>query len=138
MESWSLDCRPQGLVGAEIGISGLDLRRGEVLVFATLGDGSSARAVLRAGAASWIVPPPAGKPAVVLDYLRLDAGAKCSVARLLNFILLDSKRGRYPSSLSVDAIQKLGIQVIDTRLVSKQSAPYYDARLLVSALLSLT
>jgi hypothetical protein len=35
-------------------------------------------------------------------------------------------------------MQKPGIRIIDTRLISKQSAPYYDAELLVSALLSLT
>jgi hypothetical protein len=35
-------------------------------------------------------------------------------------------------------MQDLGVQIIDTRLVSRESAPYYDAELLVSALLSLT
>jgi hypothetical protein len=35
-------------------------------------------------------------------------------------------------------MRKLGIQVIDTRLISRHSAPYYDAELLVAALLSLT
>jgi hypothetical protein len=32
----------------------------------------------------------------------------------------------------------MGIQLIDVKLISKQSAPYYDNDLLVSALLSLT
>jgi hypothetical protein len=35
-------------------------------------------------------------------------------------------------------MQELGIRIIDTRLISRKSAPYYDAELLVSALLSLT
>ncbi|MEW8427484.1 MAG: GAK system CofD-like protein [Candidatus Thiodiazotropha sp.] len=58
--------------------------------------------------------------------------------RLLDFILLDNKNGRYPSPLSAKPLQELDIQVIDTTLVTAQSAPYYDSRMLVSALLSLT
>jgi CofD-related protein of GAK system len=74
----------------------------------------------------------------LLEYLHADVSADCSNEKLLNFVLLDSKGGNYPSSLSAGLMKQRGIQVIDTRLVSKQSAPYYDARLLVSALLSLT
>ncbi|MEA2094637.1 MAG: GAK system CofD-like protein, partial [Pseudomonadota bacterium] len=74
----------------------------------------------------------------LLEYLHADVSADCPNENLLNFVLLDSKRGNYPSSLSAGLMKQRGIQVIDTRLVSKQSAPYYDARLLVSALLSFT
>ena len=74
----------------------------------------------------------------LLEYLHADVSADCPNEKLLNFVLVDSKRGNYPSSLSAGLMKQRGIQVIDTRLVSKQSAPYYDARLLVSALLSLT
>jgi CofD-related protein of GAK system len=75
---------------------------------------------------------------ILLDYLRADNTARCPNGKLLNFVLMDSKRGNYLSSISTPVMQKLGIQIIDTRLISKQSAPYYDAELLVSALLSLT
>ena len=74
----------------------------------------------------------------LLDYLRADNTDKCPSGKLLNFVLIDSKRGKYPSSISAPAMQEAGIQIIDTRLISKQSAPYYDAELLASALLSLT
>ena len=74
----------------------------------------------------------------LLDYLRADARGDCQTGKLLNFVLIDSKRGRYLSPLSTGLMQELGIQVIDTKLVSRQSAPHYDAELLVSALLSLT
>jgi CofD-related protein of GAK system len=74
----------------------------------------------------------------LLDYLRADNSDECPNWRLLNFVLIDSKRGNYSSSLSAPLMQKLGIRVIDTRLISKQSAPYYDAELLTSILLSLT
>jgi CofD-related protein of GAK system len=74
----------------------------------------------------------------LLDYLRADNKASCPSGKLLNFMLIDSKRGKYPSSISAQVMQESGIRIIDTRLISKQSAPYYDAELLVSALLSLT
>jgi len=74
----------------------------------------------------------------LLDYLHADDTTGVRGGKLLDFILIDSKRGEYPSSISVPIMRKLGIRVIDTRLVSRQSAPYYDAELLVSALLSLT
>jgi CofD-related protein of GAK system len=74
----------------------------------------------------------------LLEYLRADNADKCPNGKLLNFVLVDSKRGNYPSSLSAPLMQELGIRVIDTRLISRQSAPYYDAELLASTLLSLT
>lgn len=73
----------------------------------------------------------------LIENLRFDAGAECPTNRLLNFVLIDSKQGNYPSPLSGNLMQELGIQVIDTKLISKQSAPYYDANMLVEALLSL-
>jgi CofD-related protein of GAK system len=74
----------------------------------------------------------------LLDYLRREPSGDCQTRKLLNFVLIDSKRGRYQSPLSAGLMQELGIQVIDTKLVSRQSSPHYDAKLLVSALLSLT
>jgi len=63
------------------------------------------------------------------DYLNTD---------FLNFVLYDSKRGHYASSISSGLMDELGISVIDTKLISRKSAPYYDPELLVAALLSLT
>ena len=74
----------------------------------------------------------------LLEYLRADNPDKCPGRKLLNFVLIDSKRGKYLSTASSSIMQEHGIRIIDTRLISKQSAPYYDAELLVSALLSLT
>jgi len=79
-----------------------------------------------------------GAVQTLLEYLRDGASGDCQTGKLLNFVLVDSKRGRYPSPLSAGLMRELGVQVIDTRLVSRQSAPHYDAELLVSALLSLT
>jgi len=79
-----------------------------------------------------------GSVHTLLDYLRAGVPEDCPVERLLNFILIDSRRGNYLPCKSMRSVRKLGIEVIDTRLVSKRSAPYYDAELLVAALLSLT
>jgi len=72
------------------------------------------------------------------EYLRADIPEEYPTEKVLNFMLIDSKNGSYPSSLSNKLVQKLNIQVIDTPLISKRGASYYDAKMLVSALLSLT
>jgi CofD-related protein of GAK system len=74
----------------------------------------------------------------LMECLNRDFKGDCASEKLLNFILLDSKNGSYSSSLSAKLMRSLNIQVIETRLISKRSAPYYDKDLLVSALLSLT
>jgi len=74
----------------------------------------------------------------LLKQLRVDAGEDCPTRRLLNFLVVDSEYGKYPSKLPLDKLQKQGIQVIDTPLVSKRSAPWFDPELLAVALLSLT
>jgi len=71
------------------------------------------------------------------EYLRADVPDDCPGERVLNFVLMDSKNGTYHSPLSNTLVRKLNIQVIDTPLISKRGASYYDARMLVSALLSL-
>ena len=74
----------------------------------------------------------------LLNQLQADVSASCPNDKLLNFILVDSKNGHYPSEFSTGLLKKLDIELVDVKLISKQSAPYYDNDLLVSALLSLT
>ena len=74
----------------------------------------------------------------LLKYQKLDAGQDCPNNRLLNCVLVDSKNGNYSSPVSQDLMDKLGIQLIDTTLITEQSAPYYDPDLLIGALISLT
>lgn len=73
----------------------------------------------------------------LLAQLRRDTGEATPTAELLNFVLLDSRHGHYPSAPSAELLAERGIDLIDTRLVSERSAPHYDNDLLVSALLSL-
>lgn len=74
----------------------------------------------------------------LLEQLRADINGKCLNHKLMNFILIDAQNGAYPSPLSTGLMQELGVQIVDTSLVSAQSAPFYDPKLLVAALLSLT
>ena len=74
----------------------------------------------------------------LLEHLRAGISADCRNEDLLNFILLDSNNGDYLSPVPLSKIKKLGLTVINTRLVTKHSAPHYDPELLVQALLSLT
>lgn len=74
----------------------------------------------------------------LLDQLRADVPEEIGTRNLLNFVLMDSDNGQYPKGFSRKCLNDLGIELIDVKLVSKQSAPYYDNDLLVSALLSLT
>lgn len=74
----------------------------------------------------------------LLMQLRQDAGEDCPAERLLNIILIDRSRGTYTPQLPIDRLRTQGIQVIDTPLISDQSQPWYDPRLLAAALLSLT
>lgn len=70
--------------------------------------------------------------------LRADVPPETRPDQLLNFIMMDGRSGDYPGRLSPALVKELGLQVIDTRLITKQSTPRYDSELMVSALLSLT
>ena len=72
----------------------------------------------------------------LLKQLQKDAAGGTGAANLLNFILVDSSYQQYPWRVPVEALREQGIEVVDTPLISKRSAPYYDDELLVAALLS--
>ena len=74
----------------------------------------------------------------LLDSLRTDTGRNTSSDRFLNFVLMDNRDKTPMADLPEKFLKARGIQTIRTRLVTKESAPYYDPELLVSTLLSLT
>lgn len=57
---------------------------------------------------------------------------------LINYVLIDSQNARYPYSISGARLSKLGVDVIDTRLVTPRSFPFIDSDCLIKVLLSLT
>lgn len=73
----------------------------------------------------------------LIDYLVKGASGSYEVKDLLNFVFIDAENGEKLKPETKKRLQKLGVRVIDTRLVTPQSAPYYDPQLLVMALLSL-
>ncbi|GGO76727.1 hypothetical protein GCM10011348_04620 [Marinobacterium nitratireducens] len=58
-------------------------------------------------------------------------------ADLLNFVIVDSRHGRYPGGIPAQLLSSLGIELIDLRLIDPRSGPHYDNERLVEALLSL-
>lgn len=74
----------------------------------------------------------------LLRYLRTNAGPEHKTAQLLNYVLFDSRYENDLGSVSAEFLSELGVQLIDTELVSAPDAVFYDPELLVSALLSLT
>jgi CofD-related protein of GAK system len=81
-----------------------------------------------------------GKAAVdtLLDYLRTDKSRNTSSDKYLNFVLMDDREKSPMADIPQKFLRDRGIQSIRTRLVTRESAPYYDPELLVSTLLSLT
>ncbi|MCB1858484.1 MAG: GAK system CofD-like protein [Gammaproteobacteria bacterium] len=73
----------------------------------------------------------------LLEQLRKDTGQDCPTQRLMNFILMDSKHGNYSSPLNRQITESLGIQIIDTDLVTPGSPNRYNPEWLAAALLSL-
>jgi CofD-related protein of GAK system len=73
----------------------------------------------------------------LLERLRRDAGEHTPSERLVQYVLVDRQRGAYAGGLDVDAIEALGVEVLDAPLVSAESAPLIEPRRLVELLLSL-
>jgi CofD-related protein of GAK system len=74
---------------------------------------------------------------LLLEQLRRDAGEDTPTESLLHFVLVDSERGEYVGGLDIQAIEALGVEVVDTPLISPESAPLIEPRRLVELLLSL-
>jgi CofD-related protein of GAK system len=74
---------------------------------------------------------------VLLEQLRRDAGEDTPTDRLLHLVLVDSERGEYVGGLDIAAIEAIGVEVVDTPLISDESAPLIEPRRLVELLLSL-
>ena len=81
--------------------------------------------------------PVAGSVERLLAHLRRSGSGELPTGRLLDLVLVDTRRGQYPNGLDVDAIERLGVRVLDVPLVSARSAPLIDPRRIVEALLSL-
>ena len=106
------------------------------------------RAVAEAGCPKVFVPntgedpeqlglPVADAVERLLAYLRRSGPGELPTERLLDLVIIDSARARYPGGLDLDRIRRLGIRILDVRLVTARSEPLIDPRRLVEVLLSL-
>lgn len=73
----------------------------------------------------------------IIYYLQRDTSPQTPSNHLLNYLLVDSKNGDYPGGIPHELLQKLGIELIDVRLINKNNSKTYDNQRLVSTLLSL-
>ncbi len=73
----------------------------------------------------------------LLQYIRRSASGPLSVKEMLHFVLLDNGAETYRGFSHPSQIEQLGVRVIQCRLVSRESAPYIDERLLAAILVSL-
>jgi CofD-related protein of GAK system len=74
----------------------------------------------------------------LLSYLRQDLGEYTPTNKLLNLLLVDSKNIHYPGGIPYNLLTKLGIEIIDIKLLDKKNTKYYDNKRMVATLLSLT
>ena len=72
----------------------------------------------------------------LIKQLRQSSGDK-PVSNLLNYVVIDADRSRYPYEINLDLLNSLDIQLLELSLVTTQSAPYYDDERLAQVLLSL-
>ncbi|GAB7081823.1 GAK system CofD-like protein [Megalodesulfovibrio paquesii] len=73
----------------------------------------------------------------LLSYLEKSCNQATARDRLLNFLLIDTKRGKYPQPLHLDKIRRFGVEILDVEMVSEHSAPYLDPNKVIEHVLSL-
>jgi CofD-related protein of GAK system len=73
----------------------------------------------------------------LISYVRQDDPEHISEKDVLDFVILDRKNFRYAGELDENFMQQAGIQVIDCPLISPETYPHIDEKLLVPVLLSL-
>jgi hypothetical protein len=74
---------------------------------------------------------------VLLDTLRRSCTRECARDQLLNFMLVDTKRGDYPKPLDLAKIRRFGVEVIDVDLVDDNNPPYLSPDKVLAQLLSI-
>ena len=117
-------------------------------LMANLLPGGVAEAVAQNGCPKVFIPNTGRDPELVgtpvhetvarlIAQLQKNAGKPTPVKQFLNFVLVDSAQGDYPSGLDKKAIEELGVVIIDTDLAQKERPTQLDPDKLLGALLSL-
>lgn len=74
---------------------------------------------------------------VLLDTLRRSCDQECARDQLLNFMLVDTRRGEYPQPLDLVRIRRFGIEIIDVDLVDDDNPPFLSPDKVLAHLLSI-
>ena len=74
----------------------------------------------------------------LLAYLTRDDPTGIAPQEVLNYILVDTKRGSYPGNIDHEYLKGKGIQLLDTELISPADSPAIAPDLLAQILISLT
>ncbi|MBU1240077.1 GAK system CofD-like protein [Myxococcota bacterium] len=117
-------------------------------ILANLLPGGIGKAIARSGAPKVYIPSMGVDPeqlgmtlsssvAGILAALRRDC-PEAATPDLLNIIIIDSRSGTYGVPLDTTAVREMGITVLDLPLVTEQSSPWPDPKILAQTLLSLT
>lgn len=77
-----------------------------------------------------------GRIALIREHLR-NSGAPEGES-VLDFVLVDAKKGQYSGGIDAKGIERQGVKIIDYGLISNSSAPLIDAERLSQVLSSLT
>lgn len=72
----------------------------------------------------------------ILDVLKEDQ-EEPDPRDLVSFVLVDLEKGKYPMEMDTDAVEKMGVPVLDVPLISPESSPLIDSGLLIHVLLSI-
>ena len=75
---------------------------------------------------------------LLVDAVRRDAGADVPVERILDFVLLDSAQGHYPSPSTVAELEARGVTVLDRPVASTSHPDKLDPTAVAQVLLSLS
>lgn len=73
----------------------------------------------------------------LLRLVRRDVGEHVAADRILNLVLVDTKRGSYERPIDVQRLQDLGLTVLDAELHSEDGSGRHDPQKLAEALISL-
>ena len=79
----------------------------------------------------------ARRAAELMAALGAQDGPRRAGGRVLDYVLLDRGWSEYPGGLDRRALEEMGLRIIEADLVTSDSAPLTDGRLLAEALLSL-